>query len=208
MNIGVVVGGCGAIRKFGGVRLRIKAGMRFADLRVVRDARKYFGARHRVIVKCDCGKVIRVEARRLTSGNTLSCGHRWRINCSGRLGRLNLRHGHCRSNLKHRRTVEYAAYQSAKGRCRNPKNAWYAAYGGRGIRLSFASFEEFLKEVGLRPTPKHSLDRIENNRHYEKGNIRWASKREQRLNQRPRAKLNRRAVLSGSKAVGGNENGS
>jgi hypothetical protein len=182
-------GGCSAIRKFGGVRLRIKAGTRFADLRVVRDVRKYFGARHRVIVKCNCGKVIRVEARRLTSGDTLSCGHRRRINLSGRMGRLNLRHGHCRVNLKHCRTVEYAAFQSAKGRCLNPRNKFFKDYGGRpsgAINFLFVSFEEFLKEVGLRPSSKHSLDRIQNDGHYERGNIRWADKRTQRLNQRPR----------------------
>jgi hypothetical protein len=178
------------------VRLQI-VGRRFGDLRVVRDVRHYRRARHRVIVKCKCGRVVRCEARRLTSGNTLSCGHRRRVNLAGRLGRLNLRHGHCRLNVKHCRTVEYAAYQSAKTRCRNPKAAWYAAYGGRGINFRFTSFEKFLDALktrtnptGLRPSSKHSLDRIDNDGPYGivngVSNIRWALPVEQRLNQRQR----------------------
>lgn len=43
----------------------------------------------------------------------------------------------------------------------------------RGIEFRFESFDEFFAEVGRRPTPKHSLDRIKNNGHYEKGNVHW-----------------------------------
>jgi hypothetical protein len=175
------------------VRLQI-VGKRFADLRVVRDVRHYRGARHRVIVKCDCGKVIRVEARRLTSGGTLSCGHRRRINLAGRLGCMNLRHGHAKN---HSATPEYGAYRNAKRRCTVPSDPWFVSYGGRSIKFLFTTFEEFLNALktrtnpsGLRPSSKHSLDRKDNDGPYGivngVSNIRWALPVEQRLNQRPR----------------------
>lgn len=77
---------------------------------------------------------------------------------------------------------EYTAYTSAKGRCNNPNNNRYKDYGGRGIEFRFTDFEEFYAEVGDKPSPKHSLDRIDNDGHYEKGNVRWATPIEQGRN--------------------------
>jgi hypothetical protein len=79
---------------------------------------------------------------------------------------------------------EYEAYQSAKYRCQKPSNKSYPRYGGRGIEFKFISFESFLAEVGLRPSNKHSLDRIDNSLGYEPGNVRWASPQEQQGNRR------------------------
>jgi hypothetical protein len=72
-------------------------------------------------------------------------------------------------------THEYQAYADAKNRCNNPKHPGYANYGGRGIQFKFLSFMELFDEIGLRPNPTDWLDRIDNEHHYEKGNIRWAS---------------------------------
>jgi hypothetical protein len=80
---------------------------------------------------------------------------------------------------------EYQAYCSAKTRCTLTTNRDYPAYGGRGIQFKFESFEDFLKELGFRPTPKHSLDRINNDGSYEVGNVRWATAKEQLYNRRP-----------------------
>lgn len=66
----------------------------------------------------------------------------------------------------------------------NPNNPAFPRYGGRGIQFRFSSFEEFLEEVGFKPTPKHSIERKDNNGHYEKGNIRWATNLEQQRNKR------------------------
>jgi hypothetical protein len=81
-------------------------------------------------------------------------------------------------------TPEYWAFKAAFGRCTNKNNRSYPHYGGRGIEFRFACFEDFLRDVGYRPSPKHSLDRIDNNGHYEAGNMRWATKAEQAKNRR------------------------
>jgi hypothetical protein len=85
-------------------------------------------------------------------------------------------------------------------RCRNPKNKSYHNYGGRGITVSpvftdpYQGFWRFVEELGERPSPKHSLDRIDNNRGYEPGNIRWATTREQLANRRPPSEWSRKLV--------------
>ena len=84
----------------------------------------------------------------------------------------------------HRRqtTPEYNSYFGAKQRCQYKNHIGYARYGGRGIEFRFASFAQFLEEVGRKPTPEHSLDRIDNDGHYEPGNVRWATRIEQMRN--------------------------
>jgi hypothetical protein len=79
------------------------------------------------------------------------------------------------NSLGMRGSSEYNAYIDAKQRCTNPKNGSYRNYGGRGIQFLFTSFEQFIKHIGPKPTPQHSLDRFPNNDgHYEPGNVRWA----------------------------------
>lgn len=82
------------------------------------------------------------------------------------------------------RTPEYNAYKSAKARCNSPSPQAFHNYGGRGIEFRFQSYEEFLECVGRKPTPKHSLERIDVNGHYERGNVKWATLSEQKRNQR------------------------
>ncbi len=79
-------------------------------------------------------------------------------------------------------TPEYKAYYNAKERCTNPHYWYWRRYGGRGIEFRFASFAEFFAELGPRPSPEHSVDRKENDGHYEKGNVRWATRSEQEKN--------------------------
>jgi hypothetical protein len=75
-------------------------------------------------------------------------------------------------------------YNDARKRCENQNCPIYSYYGGRGIEFRFTSFEEFYEELGSKPDPTYSLDRIDNNGHYEVGNVRWASKSEQVANRR------------------------
>jgi hypothetical protein len=80
---------------------------------------------------------------------------------------------------------EYNSYMAAKMRCRNPNYEHYQCYGGRGIEFRFSSFQEFLACVGPKPSKRHSLDRYpDKNGHYEAGNLRWATKKQQTKNRR------------------------
>jgi hypothetical protein len=94
---------------------------------------------------------------------------------------------HPPTNVSHgaSRTPEYGAYRAAKYRCERPENKTFDDYGGRGIQFNFLCFEQFFAELGPKPSPEHSLDRINNDGHYEPGNVRWATKDEQLLNRRP-----------------------
>ena len=125
---------------------------------------------------CECGRLCFVRSTCLTRGYTSSCG------ClkSEKVAKWNID----RSTHGAIKTPEYWAYKGAKGRCTNPKNQSYEDYGARGIQFRFNSFQEFLEEVGKRPSSYHSLDRINNDGHYEKGNLRWANKKEQANNRR------------------------
>jgi hypothetical protein len=90
-------------------------------------------------------------------------------------------HGLTRNNGK--RTPEYQAYAGAKHRCTNPNSKNFKHYGARGIRFLFTSFEQFFAELGPRPNGLE-LDRVDNDGHYEPGNVRWATSSQQKLNRR------------------------
>lgn len=120
---------------------------------------------------CDCGKTSRPNSQSLRKGKTKSCGC-WIDEFIGNQART---HGMSKS-------PEYISYHEARKRCQNPKVIRYPQYGGRGIEFRFESFEEFLAELGRKPSPQHSLNRIDNDGHYEKGNVEWATAESQSRN--------------------------
>ena len=83
-------------------------------------------------------------------------------------------------------TPEYDAWKSMKRRCFNPNHKQYSYYGGRGIAVCdrWLNLENFLADMGSRPTAKHSLDRIDNNGDYSPKNCKWSTKAEQEHNKR------------------------
>src|ERR1700686_5409984 len=91
--------------------------------------------------------------------------------------------GNFRHGLRH--TAEYKAFHNAKQRCNNPNNSRFEDWGGRGIKFLIPSVKSLVEKIRTKPSKDHSLDRMDNSDHYRLDNVRWATKKEQRLNSRP-----------------------
>jgi len=140
----------------------------------------------RWLCKCKCNKLVSVAASNLRLSRTRSCGclQRERTRAS------EYKHGHA-ATRKGVASIEYRAWLSMKGRCYNKKVLAYDRYGGRGISVCERwrnSFPNFLADMGPKPSPELSLDRIDNDGNYEPSNCRWATAKQQNNNQRPRKK--------------------
>jgi hypothetical protein len=139
----------------------------------------------RYICQCDCGNKTQAFRSNLTSGNVSSCG------CfrSEEMRRLHTKHGDTQNGGPH--APEYRVWHGMICRCELRSDKKYADYGGRGITVCKrwrSDYRNFLADMGRRPSPKHSIDRIDNDRGYYPGNCRWATLSEQNLNRRPKRK--------------------
>lgn len=123
---------------------------------------------------CDCGNTTTICRYSLGSGLSKSCG------CLRK--ELITRHGDTRS---YKQTTEYRIWACMISRCGNQNDKGWYRYGGRGITVCEEwrrDYSSFLADVGRRPTRAHSLDRINNDGNYEPGNVRWATRSQQRRN--------------------------
>jgi hypothetical protein len=117
---------------------------------------------------CECGNKGICSTGNLRQGRTRSCGCRQSESVISR----NNKHGECRRDEV---SPEFTAFAAAKGRCTNPNDSSFNRYGGRGIEFRLPSVVEMVAAIGRRPSPEHSLNRINNDGHYEIGNIEWAT---------------------------------
>jgi Staphylococcus phage HNH endonuclease len=96
------------------------------------------------------------------------------------------------------KTKVYSAWAHIKGRCLCPTDRSFQFYGGRGITMCDEwknSFKAFYDEVGNPPSPEHSIERINNTKGYEPGNVHWATRQEQCNNRRNSVRYNGMTIM-------------
>jgi hypothetical protein len=125
---------------------------------------------------CVCGNTFIIAGNGIRRGYTRDCGCKKGERISASVRKHGMRH-----------TKEYRAWTHIKDRCYRKSDSGFYLYGGRGIVVCdrwLESFENFFEDMGVAPSPKHSLDRIDNSGDYCKENCRWATIVEQARNKR------------------------
>lgn len=150
----------------------VSIGQVFGQLTIEQDASAPSDPAY--ICSCTCGATKRVNKYSLLAGTTKSCG------CSKatHLRRICTTHGMTKS-------PEFRTWRGIIARCHNSNVPCYSRYGGAGVRVCEqwrASFESFYAHIGPKPGPSFSIDRIDNSRGYEPGNVRWATIHQQARN--------------------------
>jgi hypothetical protein len=169
-------------------------GRTYGHLTVLFRATGRLGGGARWVCSCTCGERVTVRAFHLQSEGTTSCG----CQRNASIGRKNSKHGESNTRTK-RASLEYQTWAGMIGRCYDTGHASYFYYGAKHVSVvdrwrGPSGFQNFLEDMGRRPSPRHTLDRHPNRGgNYEPGNCRWATQREQQRNK----SSNRRVVFRG-----------
>jgi hypothetical protein len=142
--------------------LRDHTGQTFGRLTVVGRAPSSASGHARWHCRCRCGNTTTVFGHNLRRGLIQSCG------ClqQERARDTSARHGYVG-------TAEYSCWRGIQRRCTNPKTRCYETHGGRGIQCLWSDYEQFVADMGERPSPRHRLFRLDRDGHFEPDNCVW-----------------------------------
>lgn len=163
----------------------ILIGEKFGERVVIEELKEKKDGYVLYVVKCKCGETSKVKGSYLRQYPNRLCR-----NCSLKLknpkGKDHYRYKHGRASRIHGKTRIYHIWISMRERCNNPNAVQYKDYGRRGITIckEWDDVDVFCKDMGDRPSLRHTLDRIDNNKGYCKENCRWSTLEEQARNKR------------------------
>lgn len=159
---------------------------RFGSVVAIRPTMQSSSGDMKWILRCDCGNEFEANAYPFRSGKRFDCPK-----CGFERRRVaKTKHGAVE-------TSEYSIWANMLNRCRNKNEKSYKNYGGRGIRVCARwqeSFNNFLADMGPRPTAHHSLDRIDNDKDYAPNNCRWATAKQQCNNKRTNVRIGGKTI--------------
>ena len=161
-------------------------GERFGSWTVIERRKKTKSGKVMWLCKCDCGTVKYVAGLSLKNGTSAGChACLWDRQLHPRAHTDGSRRW-----VDNKPTTPYRRWRAMKERCNNPNNKAYKNYGARGIKVcdewnnDFQNYWEYVSKLEHYGEPGYTLDRIDNERGYEPGNVRWATKSEQEKNKR------------------------